>query len=118
MDRSVYRYWKIGKLVTLDSGERSWIASIDKVKLYRDRHVPLMREKPSGEDIATREETTTAQAPIRNLGDIFDTCDDQGHYSQALSIHQFVVKIVAVNDAQTSCHDFVEAIGKKVEGLR
>lgn len=67
--------------------------------------------------MATWMENTTTKAVIRDMYDFFGTSDDQGHFSQVLSIVLFHVKIISANDARTSSPDFVKAKRKKFEGL-
>lgn len=81
-----------GKMLTLDSGDRTWMASIDKVKRYQER-----ASEPSNigaSEDAAREEKDCSQ----QLEEIIGPNDDVPSDSNPISIDEFVVMIISQDD--------------------
>lgn len=100
------------EILTLDSGDRTWVASIEKVKRYRKR-------KPTRQEIIDKEGAAQEESDhLQHLDEIFGTNDSVPRGSSPISIDEFVVKKISHEDPRGSEDDFNEAKRQEVARLQ
>lgn len=106
------------KLLTMDSGDRTWTASIDKVKLYSEHEPDSANDhavKVAGDkdiDLNPAEHLSSEQ------NDIFGPFNNNENDENALGVDEFFVQIISSDDPRASSPDFQTAEKLVVDGLR
>lgn len=100
------------KILTLDSGDRQWLASINKVKLYRHQSQEV---DCSPDEI---EASSSEQDYLKELDTIFGSSETASNDPNAIPVEEFVVKIIAPSDPRAKEDDFVEVKKREVSGLQ
>lgn len=102
-----------GKLLTLYSGKRTWTASMNYGKAFREHESASKVEHPAHADIDHQKYLKGIDKYKTTRGEIFGSTDAKNNDGNSLNIYALLIEIIPIDHSRAKGPDFIAAKKKR-----